>query len=82
MNLRLLDAKDFMDVLDNFYVEDAMKYAEHDELVKHREKLRIDMIRYNERDSSGDGNDNPTPTAYLEPDVNGIFPGLEDGFMG
>lgn len=77
-----LPADQMMNAIEAFYVQDALQYAEIEELKNHRDHLRAEMIRYTNIKGSGDGKDDPTPTAYLEPNEDGTFPGLEDGFMG
>ena len=67
-----------MDVLQNFMVEDFVKYAPPEEQENRRDKLRAELIRYNE-DSTGSSdqdNDYFVPDGYLEPTSDG-YQGLD-----
>jgi len=66
-----------MDVLQNFMVEDFVRYAPPEEQLKRRDNLRAELIRYNE-DSTGSST--PDETEYFVPD--GYIEPTSDGYAG
>ncbi len=67
-----------MDAMENFMVEDFTKYTPEEERENRRDRVRAEILRYNE-DSTGSYDDDQTPfvpDAYIEPTSDG-YPGLD-----
>lgn len=74
-----------MSALEDYLVEDYIKYKPAEEQEQRRDQMRVELMRYNGLVPPGSADlvndEHLSPEGYLEPNSDGIYPGLEDGFV-
>jgi hypothetical protein len=85
VDIKRLPDKDFLDVLEHFFVMDMVEHAPPEEQEQRKDRMRAEIMRYNGKThglTQQENDSKPEPIELVEPNSDGYFPGFEDGFVG